>query len=224
MVPRAFVALLAGLALAGAVAGCGGGGSETTAPSRPFAPQTTLRAVGGTNRTAKPDIVLHVVTRPGDANIRSLAVNLPPVVLVDATSIGSICTEREWKAHHCAGHERLGFAQVASPAYGGGLSGPVYAVGKGGPLPRLVYLLHGGPAEIVLEGKVVSSGGRIQAGVERLPNLPLKEFEFTLLGGKHGYLVLSTNICAGKPQADATFTSQEGEVRREKVPLTAACP
>jgi hypothetical protein len=211
------------LAVGTLVAGCGGGGgSETTAPSEPFHPQATLKAVGGTQRTAKPDLVLHVETRPGDANIRSVAVNLPPVVLVDTTAISSFCSEREWKKHRCAGHQKLGFAQVASPAYSGGLSGPVYAVGGSGPLPFLGYVLHG-PPEIVLEGKVVSQGGRIQAGVEDLPDVPLKEFQFTLLGGKHGYLVLSTDICHGSPAADATFTSQEGAVVHEPLPLKAAC-
>jgi hypothetical protein len=214
-----------GLALAAsawALAGCGGG-SETSTPSTPFRPKASLRAVGGTNRSAKPDLVLHVVTRPGDANIRSLAVNLPPVVLVDTTAIGAICSEREWKSNRCAGRQRLGFANVVSPAYKGGLSGPVYAVGGSGPLPHLAYLLHG-PPEIVLEGRVVSQGGRIQAGVEDLPDVPLEEFEFTLQGGKHGYLVLSTDICRGQPTAEAKFTSQEGHAIKETLPLRAECP
>jgi hypothetical protein len=210
-------------AAAAILAGCGGG-SESSAPSKPFAPQATLRAVGGTSRTAKPDIVLHVATRPGDANIRSLAVNLPPVVLVDTTAISGFCSEREWVANRCADQQPLGTAHVVSPAYKGGLSGPVYAVSGGGPLPHLGYLLRGGSANVVLEGKVVSQGGRIQAGVEDLPDVPLKEFEFTLRGGKHGYLILSTDICQGNPVADATFRSQEGQVKREKVPLSASCP
>jgi hypothetical protein len=54
--------------------------------------------------------------------------------------------------------------------------------------------------------------------------VPLKEFEFTLYGGMHGYLVLSRNICGATAVADAKFTSQEGQSHKEKVPLTANCP
>src|SRR5690349_17592091 len=74
------------------LAGCGGG-SETT-PSVPFSPSATLRAIGGTVRTQKPDFVLQVTTRPGDENMRSVAVRLPRVVLVDTGALGGLCTRK----------------------------------------------------------------------------------------------------------------------------------
>jgi len=202
--------------------GCGGG-SETAASNGSFEPQASLEAVGGTARTEKPQFVLRVVTRRGDANIRSVAVNLPPVVLGDPTAIGDVCPRRDLESDRCAGHPRLGFARVVSPAYKGPLSGPVYPVSGSGGLPRLVYVLRG-PAEIQLEGRVVSKGGRIQAGVEDIPDTPLREFEFRIDGGKRGYLVLSRDICAAEAVADATFTSQDGQDYQQKVPLKADCP
>jgi hypothetical protein len=213
--------LAAALAVAG-LAGCGGDDSETTAPSEPFQPQAELRAVGGTERTDKPAFVLRVQTRPGDANIRSVAVNLPPVVLIDATSIGAICNQRELERNRCAGRKRLGFARVVSPAFAGGLSGPVYAVWAGGRLPDLAFVL-GGPADILLRGRVVSQGGRIEAGVEDIPDTPVRSFRLRIDGGRNGYLILSRDICRGDPEADATFTSQEGRTREERVPLSADC-
>lgn len=218
MVP---LGLLGVLSCAALLAGCGGD-SATTASSRPFEPHATLRAIGGTVRTDKPRLVIRVEARPGDENIRSVAVNLPPVVLVDTTAIGKICSEAELESDDCAGSHPLGGARVLSPAYDGALSGPVYLVSGSGTLPGLAYLLSG-PAEVVLRGRVVSKGGRIQAGVDDVPDTPLKTFELTIDGGKSGYLVLSRNICAAETFADGTFTSQEGQTYRPRIPLEAEC-
>jgi hypothetical protein len=203
------------------LAGCGGD-SETTGSSAPFEPHASLEAIGGTTRTDKPELVLRVEARPGDENIRSVAVNLPPVVLVDTTVIGRICSETELESDECAGRNPLGAARVLSPAYEGALTGPVYVVSGSGKLPGLVYLLSG-PAEVQLRGRVVSKGGRMQAGVDDVPDTPLKSFELTIRGGKSGYLVLSRNICGAEAVADGTFTSQDGQTHRQKIPLEADC-
>ncbi|HEX6230019.1 MAG TPA: hypothetical protein VFZ41_11225 [Solirubrobacterales bacterium] len=212
----------AALAAAIVVAGCGGD-SEETAPSEPFEPQGTLRAVGGTTRGEKPAFVFRVDARPGDTNIRSAEVILPPVVLVDVAAIGRLCSRRELRSKRCEGRQRFGFARAVSPAYRAPLSGPVYAVSGFGRLPHLAYVL-GGPANLLLEGRVVSEGGRIGAGVDDVPDTPLEIFELRIDGGKRAYLVLSRNICAGEAAAaDATFTSHEGQVVERKIPLMADC-
>lgn len=223
MLRRAAIpSILGALSCAALLAGCGGDSRTTTVPTEPFAPHATLKAVGGTVRTDKPRLVIRVEARPGDENIRSVAVNLPPVVLVDTTAVGRICSESELKADECAGSHRLGSARVLSPAYDGALSGPVYLVSGSGTLPGLAYLLSG-PADVLLRGRVVSKGGRIQAGVDDVPDAPLKTFELTIDGGRSGYLVLSRNICGAEAIADGTFTSQGGQAYRQKIPLEADC-
>jgi hypothetical protein len=212
---------LAALAAAIVLAGCGGD-SEETAPSEPFQPQASLTAVGGTTRGEKPAFVIRVLARPGDSNIRSVAVVLPPVVLVDAAAIGRLCSRRELASDRCAGRQRFGFARAVSPAYGAPLSGPVYAVSGFGRLPHLAYVL-GGPANFLLEGRVISEGGRIGAGVDDVPDTPLKTFELRIDGGRSAYLVLSRNICGAPAAADGTFTSQDGQVHEQEIPLSADC-
>ncbi len=221
--PARAAGLLVAIALTVPALGCGGD-SETTGPAQPFAPQASLRAVGGTKRTDKPALVLGVRGRPGDENIRSVTVDLPPVVLVDTGAIGRLCSEPELKQDDCRGRTRLGFARAVSPAYDGALSGPVYLVTgpSSGQLPDLVYLLHG-PAELVLRGNVVSKGGRMQAGVEDVPDTPLRSFELTIDGGKTGVLVLSRDICRSKAPADVTFVAQDGRRHEQSVPLEADC-
>jgi len=213
--------LLSVIVLAIVVVGCGGD-SDSETSSGPFAPQATLKAVGGTVRTEKPSFVLDVRARKGDENLESVAFELPQVVLVDTTAVGVFCTQAELQADRCVDRQRLGTAEVRSPAYKGALRGNVYPVTGGSRLPKLVFLFDG-PATIQLEGEILAKGGRIGAEVEDIPDTPLDSFEFTIDGGKPGYLVLSRNICAGDPVADAIFTSQGGEVSRQKVPLVGEC-
>jgi hypothetical protein len=209
------------LVAAALLTGCGSDDSEE--PSGSFAPRATLDVVGGSVRTDKPDFVMRVTPAPGDENIRDAAVELPTAVLADVVAIPRLCTESELETEECEGRTPLGFARVDSPAYEGGLRGPVYAVTGSGRLPRLAYLLSGPRADVILRGPVVSKRGRIQAGVENVPDTRIDQFELRISGGESGFLVLSRNICRRKALADATFTSQGGQEHAEQIPLRADC-
>jgi len=215
--------ILIAVLAAATVSGCGGSDSDSETSSASFEPTATLRAAGESTRTEKPDFVLRVEARPGDENLRAVNVVLPPVALVDATAVSRICSRAELESDRCADREPLGFARVDSLAYDAPLAGDVFAVsGPDTRLPKLVFVL-GGPVDVLLEGRIVSEGGRIGAGVDDIPNTSLRSFEFTINGGKSGYLILSRDICAGDPEADATFESQSGQVVRTKLPLEADC-
>lgn len=213
--------LLLALAASLLVAGCGDD-SESDVSAEPFEPQASLTAIGGTARTDKPEVVMRVEARPEDANIRSAAVTLPAAFIVDQTALGDLCSERELKADDCSGRKRMGVARVVSPLYDEALTGPVYAVSGSGGLPRLAYVL-GGPAEILLRGRIEVRGVRIEAGVDDVPDVPMKTFELRIDGGKPGYLILSRDVCRTEVTADASFASQDGEAFEQQIPLAADC-
>lgn len=215
------LSLLAILCAALLIGGCGED-SGSDEPEEAFEPQASLTAIGGTTRTEKPELVMRVEARHGDENIRSAAVLLPSAVLVDQAALGNICSERELVEKDCKGRKRMGAARVLSPAYDGPLEGPVYAVSGSGGLPRLAYVLSG-PADVLLRGRIVVKNARIQAGLEDVPDTPLKTFEFSIDGGKPGYLVLSQDICSRPVTADASFTSQGGQDFEQRIPLEADC-
>lgn len=215
-------ALLVVAAVSFLAAGCGGD-SESTDAGKPFEPQASLTAIGGTARTDKPELVMRVEARPGDANIRSANVILPAAFIVDQTALGDLCSERELKADACAGRKRMGVGRVVSPVYEEALTGPVYAVSGSGGLPRLAYVLSDGTAEILLRGRIGVKGTRIEAGVDDAPDMPLQTFELRIDGGPPGYLILSRDICRTETTADATFTSQGSETFEQRIPLAADC-
>jgi hypothetical protein len=204
------------------LAGCGDD-SESDSAGEPFDPQAFLTAIGGTARTDKPELVMRVEARPGDANIRSANVILPTAFIVDQTALGNLCSERELETDDCAGRKRMGVGRVVSPLYDEALTGPVYAVSGSGGLPRLAYVLSGGTTEILLRGRIAVQGARIKAGIDDAPDTPLKTFELRIDGGGPGYLILSRDACRTETTADASFTSQDGETFEQQIPLAADC-
>jgi len=217
--------LLSVLVAALLAAGCGGDSDSDNGDAsadRPFEPQISMTAIGGTARADKPELVTRVETRPGDAGIRSAIVTLPSAFLVDQTQIRNLCSERELEEDKCAGRKRMGVARVLSPAYGEPLTGPVYAVSGSGGLPRLAYVL-GGPAEILLRGRIEVRSARIATSLDDVPNVPLESFELTIDGGTPGYLILSRDICRSETTADVSFTSRSGETSKQQIPLAADC-
>lgn len=216
-------ALLAALAAALLATGCGDdSSSEETASSEPFAPRASLTAIGPTARTTKPEVVLRVEARPGDAPIRSANVTLPAAFLVDQGALAVFCSESELREKACAGRKRLGAARAVSPAYDAPLTGPVYAVTGSGGLPRLAFVL-GGPADLLLRGRIAVRGTRLRAGVEDVPDTPLSTFVLRIDGGPSGYLIVSRDLCAGDPTANVSFTGQSDETFRQTIPLRADC-
>lgn len=205
------------------LAGCGddSGGEESGAEA--FEPRVSIEAVGGTERTDKPELVIRVMPGPGEARIRSAAITLPSAVLADQAVLGNLCSESELEEDRCAGRQRMGTARAVSPAYDAPLTGPVYAVSGSGGLPRPAYVLSGGGAELLLRGRIEVVGQRIQATVEDVPDIPLESFRLTLDGGKPGYLVLSRDICRGPAVADVTLTSQDDQSVERRVPIEAGC-
>jgi hypothetical protein len=203
------------------LAGCGSS-SETRETATPFSPRATLTAIGGTARTEKPEVLLRVEARPGDAAIRSASVTLPASFLVDQTALGNLCSERELEADDCAGRKRMGVARVLSPLYDEALAGPVYAVSGSGGLPRLAFVL-GGPAEVLLRGRIAVQGSRLRASVEDVPETPIRSFELRIDGGPPGYLIVSRDLCRSEAMADVAFTGQGGEDSAQQIPLGVDC-
>jgi hypothetical protein len=202
--------------------GCGGDSGDDEA-AEAFEPRVSIEAVGGTERTDKPEIVVRVAPRAGEANIRSAAITLPTAILADQAALGNLCSESELEEDGCAGRERMGTARAVSPAYDAPLTGPVYAVSGSGGLPRPAYVLSGGGAELLLRGEINVVGQRIQATVEDIPDIPLDAFRLNLDGGKPGYLVLSRDICATPAFADVDLTAQDGEISAQRARIAADC-
>ncbi len=191
-----------------------------------FKPRMAVTQLGGrkaTQRGKDPSLRFDLWTRPGDANIRSLAVTLPKAFAIDQRHLGNICSREQLQAERCAGRQPLGRATVQTPLLDQPLSGPAYAVSGYGKLPHLAFVLAG---QVTLVPEAQSSSvrrGHLRTEVPVIPDAPVGHFALTLLGGKQGYLINTRSLCAAPAVAEVGFVGQNGKRLKQRVTANSAC-
>ncbi len=191
-----------------------------------FKPRMAITQLGGrkaTKRSHDPALRFDLWTRPGDANVKSLAVTLPKAFAIDQRHLGNLCSRAQLQAERCKGRQPIGTATVQTPLLDAPLSGPAYAVSGYGKLPHLVFIL-GGQVTVMPEAESASvKGGHLRTEVPVIPDVPIGHFALTLLGGKQGYLENTRNLCAGPTVSEVTYQGQNGKSTVQKVKTKAAC-
>jgi hypothetical protein len=167
--------------------------------SMPFKPRVSLELKGGIKRGKYPSLKATVTPRPGDANIGTAAVALPPSEFLAQQHIQTICTKPQFVARRCPPTSVYGHAQAITPLMDEPLEGPVYLRSSGNKLPDLVADISGKGIRIEVVGRIDSVKGGMRATYDVLPDAPVSKFTLTLLGGKRGLLVNSENVCDAAP-------------------------
>jgi hypothetical protein len=168
-----------------------------------FKPRLSLKLKGGTKRGDHPSLRVVVKPRPGDANIGSAAVTLPPSLFLDQARIKTICTRAQFADRGCPPRSVYGHARVITSLLGVSLEGPVYLRSSDNTLPDLVFVLKGQGIEIDLAGRIDSVKGGIRGSFETIPDAPVSSFELKMDGGRRGILVDAANLCAEAQPATA---------------------
>ncbi len=191
-----------------------------------FKPRFTVRQLGGVKKTTRskdPAMRFDLWTRPGDANIKSLAVTLPKAFAIDQRHLGNICSRAQLAAEHCAGRQPIGTATTTTPLLDQPLTGPAYAVSGFGKLPHVVFILDG---QVTIMPEAESSsvkGGHLKTVVPVIPDAPIGHFRLDLFGGKKGYIVNTRNLCASPAKVAVQYTAQSGTTLSQEVKTKTAC-
>ena len=168
----------------------------------PFRPRLGLRLRGGVGRGAFPSLRATFAARPGDADLKRIAVAMPHAEFLAQGHIRAICTQPRFAAGACPAGSVYGRAVAVTPLLSAPLRGNVYLRSSTHKLPDLVADLRSGSIRIDLEGRIgTSKQGGILAYFDDLPDAPIERFTMILRGGKHGLLTNSVNICRHPPTA-----------------------
>jgi hypothetical protein len=191
-----------------------------------FGPKMSITQVGGrrdTKRNRNPRLRFELRTRPGDANLRSIAVTLPKAFQVDQRHLGNICAKSQLETEHCKGRQSIGAAEVRTPLLDQPLSGPAYAVSGYGKLPHLAFILDG-QVTLMPQGESASDkNGFLRTVVPVIPDAQIGYFALSLLGGKQGYLINTRDLCRKPKPTTVEYTAQNGKVTTQEVRLKASC-
>jgi hypothetical protein len=191
-----------------------------------FRPKMSVRQLGGaksTRRAQDPSLRFDLDTRPGDANIKSLAVTLPKAFEIDQRHLGNLCSKSELEAKRCAGRQPIGFATAETPLLEKPLEGPAYAVSGFGGLPHVAFVLNGQVSLLPQAQSKTVHEGELRTEVPVVPDAPIGHFRLTLLGGKHGYISNTRNLCAGAAYTTIEYEGQNGRSYRQRVKTKTAC-
>jgi hypothetical protein len=191
-----------------------------------FNPRMTITQLGShkqTKRSQDPSLQFDLNSRPGDANIKSVAVTLPKAFAIDQRHLGNLCSKAQLASEHCAGRQAIGTVSTETPLLEKPLSGPAYAVSGFGKLPHLAFILAG---QVTLIPEAMSSsvkGGHLKTIVPTVPDAPIGHFRLTLFGGKQGYLTNTRGLCSSPAVTTVEYSAQNGKTLTQQVRARTAC-
>jgi hypothetical protein len=193
-----------------------------------FKPGLTLSLKGGTKRGQNPALRATLQPRAGDANSKSVSVQLPHSEFLDQSHIRTVCTRVQFNAGagngaNCPAGAIYGHAKAWTPLLSEPLEGPVFLRSSEHPLPDLVLALHG-LIDFDAVGRIDSVKGGIRNSFDFVPDAPISKVVVDFQGGKKGLLVNSTNLCKAKHKAIAKFTAHNGKRLEAKPVLAVKCP
>ncbi len=152
----------------------------------------------------------------GQSNLKAVAVTLPTSLNARLTVVNRACTLAEYKADDCE-RARAGSAIAHTPLLAEPLSGGVYFVRNGNPLPDLMVALRG-QVDIDLAGKVTIPGStHLSTRFETVPDAPITSFELRLVAGPKGPIGVAQNLCSARARrktAKIAIRGQNGDLVR----------
>jgi hypothetical protein len=227
--------------IAATVTGARGAVAQVSSPfaaascrSLPFSPKFTVSSAARTSKAAGASLDVKVAYKPGQANIKSVAVVLPKQLPARLTTIQQACLAATFAANPatCPPGSLIGIAKARTPVLPVLLTGPAYLVSHGGAaFPDVVLVLQGDGVRIDLRGNVNIAKGVTSSTFASVPDAPITSFELNLPQGPHSALATNLptkargNFCGSKLKMPTTLTAQNGlQVRQSTKVAISGCP
>ena len=232
----------AAMSIAGAVASSEGASESVSShfqaancANLPFKPTFTVSTLGKTSKAngASLDVKLTSKGGPqpggGEANVRSVKVDLPKQLPSRLTTLQKACTEAQFNANPagCPAASDVGTATALTPIFSHPLTGPAYFVSHGGEaFPDLEIVLQGEGVRLILDGNTDIKKGITSSTFRTVPDAPISSFELKLPMGP--YSILGANLpasaryslCGQKLAMPTAFVGQNGAEIHTSTPIS----
>lgn len=182
--------------------------------SLPFHPSLSAVTQGKTSRAGGAGLHVIVKSSSGQANIKSVRVQLPKQLPSRLATLNHACPAAQFEANPagCPAESKVGTATAHTPVLPVPLTGPAYYVSHGGAaLPNLVLVLQGEGVTIELAGKTLIRNRITSSTFSSIPDVPVARFDLFLPQGPHSALSASNrNLCSRVLRMPTTITGQNG--------------
>jgi hypothetical protein len=201
----------------------------------PFSPKLTVSSQARTSKDNGASLLAKVTYKPGQANIKSVAVVLPRQLPARLTTIQKACLAATFEANPaaCPAGSLIGIAKATTPVLPVPVSGPMYLVSHGGAaFPDLVLLLQGDGVRVDQTASIyISRSGITSSTFANVPDVPLSSVELSFPEGPHSALTATLpagakgSLCNTALVMPTTITGQNGAQIKQNTKITVTgCP
>lgn len=207
---------------------------STDCASLPFKPGFSVFTKARHSRRNGAYLHVHVTSGSGQANIKSVFVELPKILPSRISTLKLACTEAQFARNPagCPKGSMVGTAVAHTPVLPVPLTGPAIFVSHGGAaFPDLDIVLQGDGVTIDLTGNTNIRKGITSSDFKSVPDVPLSSFDLTLPTSPHSALAANGNLCTkitGKHHSrrvlrmPTTITGQNGAVIKKTTKVKVA--
>jgi hypothetical protein len=211
-----------------------------TCKNLPFKPKFSASTAGKASKAGGASLDVKVSSKGGpqpgggEANIKSVKVDLPKQLPSRLTTLQKACTAKVFEANpaSCPKESNVGMATASTAVLAHPLIGPAYLVSHGGvAFPDLEIVLQGEGIALILDGNTQIKKGITSSTFKSVPDAPISSFELKFPTGK--FSILGTNVpqkskyslCGQTLAMPTAITGQNGAVVKQttKISITG-CP
>jgi hypothetical protein len=192
-----------------------------------FSPKLTALTYGNGEFSGHgASLHVKITTGQGQANMRSLKLDLPQRLPARLETIQRACPEAVFKRNPdaCPKTSKIGSATVATPVLGEAMRGPAILVSHGGKaFPDLVLVLQAQGVRIDLTGALFVNEKNITSVTFRtIPDVPIRRLDLMLPEGRSSVLAASSSLCTGPLHMSTAITGQNGARLKPTVKVAVA--
>jgi hypothetical protein len=167
------------------------------------------------------------ITQPnGQANIKSVKVQLPRQLPSRLTTLQKACPAATFEANpfSCPAASNVGTATIATPALPGKVTGPAYLVSHAGAsFPDLDLVVEStSHVRVILVGNTDIKKGITTTTFASTPDVPISSVSVSLPTGPHSALGSFGNLCAQPLVMPTTMTGQNGGTFKQNTIISVA--
>jgi hypothetical protein len=200
--------------------------------SLPFKPKFTASTngkFGGNQIKNKQDgasLTTTITQAPGQANIKSVLVQLPKLLPSRLTTLQKACLAKTFEENpfNCPKESMVGTAAAVTPVLANVMKGPAILVSHAGEeFPSLELVLEADNVRVIVEGKTHITKKITTTNFQSTPDVPVSSITVSLPTGAFSALALeqlNTNVCTASLVMPTTITAQNGTVVKQNTPIT----
>jgi hypothetical protein len=194
-----------------------------------FAPKFKATSNAKTSRTNGAELTTEVTQSEGQANIKSVKVQLPRSLPSRLTTLQKACTEQVFAANplRCPSGAFVGGAVVHTPTLPQPLRGPAILVSHAGAAFPDLDLVVEDPnhLRVILVGNTNIKNSITTTTFASTPDVPISSVRVELPIGSHSALAAYGNICAKSLVMPTTMTAQNGKTFKQNTIINVGgCP